>query len=48
MHTMGEHFFCNYLWGVIYSMGNVVFKTFLCANSCLVLKVCKVLIVSML
>ena len=21
MHTMGEYFFCNYLWGVIYSMG---------------------------
>ena len=29
MHTMGEYFFCNYLWGVIYStMGNVIFKTF--------------------
>ena len=43
MHTMGEYFFCNYLWGVIYSMGNVIFKNFF-ANSCLVLNVCKVLI----
>ena len=28
MHTMGEYVFCNYLCGVIYSMGNVIFKTF--------------------
>ena len=28
MHTMGEYICCNYLWGVIYSMGNVIFKTF--------------------
>ena len=26
--TMGEYFFCNYLWDVIYSMGNIIFKTF--------------------
>ena len=39
MHSMGEYFFCNYLWGVIYSIGNVIFKTFfVVANSCLVLK----------
>ena len=25
---MGEYFFCNYLWGVIYSMGNVIVKTY--------------------
>ena len=24
MHTMGEYFFCNYLCGVICSMGNVI------------------------
>ena len=47
MHTMGEYFFCYYLWGVIYSMGNVIFKNFF-ADSCLVLKVCKVLFFWML
>ena len=26
MHTMGEYVFCNYLWGIIYSMGNVSCK----------------------
>ena len=30
MHTMGEFFFCKYLWGVIYSIGNVIFRTFVC------------------
>ena len=34
MHTMGEYFFCNYLWGVNYSMWNVIFKNFF-ANSCM-------------
>ena len=29
MQTMGGYFFCNYLWGVIYSMGNIIFKNFL-------------------
>ena len=29
MHTMGEYLFCNYLWGIIYSMGNVIFDTFI-------------------
>ena len=38
---MGEYFFCNYLRGIVF--GNVIFKTFF-ANSCLVLKVCKILI----
>ena len=48
MHIMGEYIFCNYFWGVIYSMGNVIINTFLCANSCLILKVHKVLIVRVL
>ena len=44
MHTMGEYFFCNYLWDVIYSMGMLYLRHFFLANSCLVLKVCNVLI----
>ena len=28
MPTMSEYFFCNYLWGVIYSIGNVIIKIF--------------------
>ena len=30
MHTVGEYLFCNYLWGVIYNIGNVIFKNFFC------------------
>ena len=29
MHTMGEYFFCNYLWGVIDSMGKNFFCKFM-------------------
>ena len=39
---MSVYFIFNYAWGVIYRIGQVVFKSFF-ANSCFVLNVCKVL-----
>ena len=42
---MSVYFIFNYVWGIIYRIGQVVFKSFF-ANSCFVLNVdlCKVLI----
>ena len=28
MHTMDGYLLCNYLWGVLFSIVNVIFKTF--------------------
>ena len=40
---MSVYFIFNYMWGIIYRIGQFVFKFFF-ANSCFVLNVCKVLI----
>ena len=43
---MSVYFIFNYniMWGIIYRIGQFVFKSFFYANSCFVLNVCKVLI----
>ena len=39
---MSVYFIFNYVWGVIYRIGQVKFKWCFFANSCFVLNVCKV------
>ena len=39
---MSVYLIFNYVWGVIYRIGQVIFKCFFGANSCFVLNVCKV------
>ena len=41
---MSVYFIFNYVWGVIYRIGQVIFKCFFVANSCFVLNVCKVVL----
>ena len=41
---MSVYFVFNYVWGVIYRAGQVIFKWFFVANSCFVLNVCIVVI----
>ena len=36
---MSVYFIFNYVWGVIYRIGQVIFKCFFVANSCFVLNV---------
>ena len=44
---MSVYFIFNYMWGVIYRIGQVIFKSFF-ATSCFVLNVCKVAILRVL
>ena len=48
LKTMSVYFIFNYVWGVIYRIGHVIFKSFFFANSCFALNVCNVVILRVL